>query len=81
MAYKLFIEESDIVNLKPSTCRRSSRLNRTAKFELPSFNIDAARRSFDYHAPLVLNEACEVLNIDISEPMERDDVVVFSENS
>ena len=64
---------NELGNFKIENCRRSRRLNKNSKFELPSFNIDAARRAFNYRAPMLLNEAFDVLNVDISEqiPLNR----------
>ncbi len=64
LAYKLFLDKNPFGNLAISECRRSKRLNDMPKFVLPSIRTDAARRAFDYRAPMLLNEACENLNID-----------------
>ena len=64
MAYKLFIEQNPIGQFTISKCRRSHRINRMPKFDLPPLTTVTAKRAFTYRGPLLLNEACEVLNVD-----------------
>ena len=52
-----------------SNTRTSSRLNTVQKLKLPNFRTDVGKRSFSYRAPLLLNEICESLKLDLNKPL------------